>query len=99
MTIHIETPRCIIREIRHEDVDGMYEMDSDPEVHQYLGKQPIQSRDKAQEYIGLIHQQYADFGVGRWAVIDKQTNEFIGWTGFKFMNKVNGRTNTYDFGY
>ncbi len=99
MTIHLETPRCIIRELRLEDEEGMFAMDSDPQVHLYLGKQPIQSRNKAREYIELIHQQYADYGIGRWAVIDKETNEFLGWTGFKFMDKVNGRTDTYDFGY
>ena len=38
MNIHFETQRFFVRDIEQDDIKDMYEMDSDPEVHQYLGK-------------------------------------------------------------
>jgi RimJ/RimL family protein N-acetyltransferase len=100
MTIFTETNRCIIREVLPEDADGFFDMDADPEVHRYLGNKPIQSREQAVELINLIRQQYLDNGIGRWAIIDKLTNEFIGWTGFKLIKEtINDHINFYDLGY
>jgi [ribosomal protein S5]-alanine N-acetyltransferase len=69
--IFIETERLILREIVPTDVDGLFELDSDPEVHRYLGNKTIDSREKIVELIEFIRKQYADNGIGRWAIIDK----------------------------
>jgi len=83
-----------------EDVDPFFEMDSDPEVHKYLGTRPVENRDQIVETINYVRQQYIDSGIGRWAIVDKSTNQFIGWTGFKLVNYImNNRTNYYDLGY
>lgn len=37
MKIFAETKRRILREIIPIDIDGMFELDSDPDVHEYLG--------------------------------------------------------------
>ena len=83
-----------------EDVDPFYEMDSDPEVHRYLGTQPIKNKDQIADMIKYIRQQYIDNGIGRWAIVDKETNQFIGWTGLKLVkDMMNNQTNYYDLGY
>ena len=83
-----------------EDVDGMFEMDSDPEVHLYLGNQPIKTKEESAKMVAFIRQQYVDFGIGRWAMVEKETGNFIGWTGFKFnIETRNGHANYYDLGY
>lgn len=100
MSIYIETPRLIIRELTADDDQAMFEMDSDAEVHRYLGGKPYTSIEQSRENIAYIQQQYRENGIGRWAVMLKETNEFIGWTGYKLMReKVNGHINHYDFGY
>ena len=100
MTIHLETPRFIIRDITLEDEADMFEMDSDPEVHRYLGNKPMQTREEVRNYINMLLKQRADNGICRWAVVDKQTNEMVGWVGFRLMTEpVNGHVNYYDFGY
>ncbi len=100
MNLRIETPRLIIRELLPEDEQGMYEMDSDPEVHTYLGNRPYTDIAQSRENIDFVRQQYIDNGIGRWAVTLKDTGEFVGWTGFKLMTeKVNGHVGHYDFGY
>ena len=100
MKIITETERLIIREIVSTDVDAMYELHSDPEVHRYLGNKIITSQEKLIKAIDSLRQQYIDFGVGRWAMIDKKTNEFIGWTGIEFVTKeTNNYKCFYDLGY
>lgn len=100
MNIIAETERLIIRELLPTDIDGMFELDSDPEVHRYLGNEPVTDKKQALEVIHFIRQQYVDNGIGRWAIIDKKTNDFVGWTGLKFVTELtNNHKNFYDLGY
>lgn len=100
MKIYAETDRIILREIILNDAPAMFEMDADPEVHTYLGKSPIKTIDQAIENIGYIRQQYVDYGIGRWAIVDKRTKQFVGWGGLKYRtDEVNGRINFYEVGY
>jgi len=100
MKILVETERLILREILPKDVDGLFELDSDPEVHRYLGNKPVTDKDQIVDVINFIRQQYIDNGIGRWAIIDKKTNDFIGWTGLKFVTDLtNNHKNYYDLGY
>jgi [ribosomal protein S5]-alanine N-acetyltransferase len=95
-----ETERFVLREILPTDVEGLFELDSDPEVHRYLGNNPVKSIDEVNELIQFIRKQYIDNGIGRWAIIDKNTNQFIGWTGLKYVTEpINGKKNYYDLGY
>lgn len=96
----IETPRLIIREITFDDLQGMFELDSDVEVHRYLGNDCVKSIDESEKLIAFIHQQYLDNGIGRWAMVEKHSGNFIGWTGFKFIAEtINGHSGYYDLGY
>jgi len=99
MKIHIETSRFLLRDIEQDDVLGIFELDSDAGVHQYLGNHPIKSLEEAQEIINYIQGQYKQYGIGRWAIIEKETNEFIGWTGLKFETEVRDDMDYYDLGY
>lgn len=96
----LETERLILRPLAATDVHGLFLLDSDPEVHRYIGQRPIKTEEEAANVIAIIRQQYQDYGIGRWAVIEKATNDFIGWCGFKYMTEpVNKHVNHYDFGY
>lgn len=100
--IAIETQRLLIREIRKEDKYGLFEMDSDPEVHRYLGKKPISTLEDAEKAIKFIQRQYHEHGIGRWAVIEKKSGNFIGWTGLKYRTDGGvtiNHLNYYDLGY
>jgi ribosomal-protein-alanine N-acetyltransferase len=100
MNCLIETERLIIRELVLKDDQGMFELDSDKDVHQYLGNKPIKTIEQSREIINMIRQQYLDNGIGRWAVVEKSTNNFLGWTGFKLIKELtNHHINYYDLGY
>ena len=96
----IETERLIIRELLPSDDLGMFELDNDADVHRYLGNKPVQTLEEAQEMIRFIRQQYATNGIGRWAIIEKRSKDFVGWTGLKWItDTINQHSNFYDIGY
>ncbi|MFA9189291.1 GNAT family N-acetyltransferase [Flavobacterium magnesitis] len=100
MNITIETERLILRELLPIDDEGMYRLDSNPNVHKFLGNQPIISIEESRQYIDYIRNQYLENGIGRYAVILKETNEFIGWSGIKYITEhENGHINFYEIGY
>jgi len=101
MTIFVETERLILREVLLTDVDGMFELDSNPIVHKYMGTKPIKAIGEALKSINYIRQQYQDNNIGRWAVIEKSSGDFIGWSGLKLNTEepMNGCTNFYDIGF
>lgn len=98
--IFVTTERFWLREVLPSDEAGFWELDADPEVHRYLGNKPVTDRAQIREVIGFIRQQYVQHGIGRWAVVDKQSGEFVGWSGLKFVTDPhNGHQNFYDLGY
>ena len=101
MKFYIETERLILRELRIGDLDGMFELDSDPEVHRYLGNKPIKNKNEAKKTIENVLNQYKERGIGRWAVMEKHTGNFIGWSGIRLNTEynMNGFTTYHDVGY
>jgi len=100
MNIFAETERLVLRELLPTDAAGIFELDSDSEVQRYVGNSPLKTIDQAHEIIALIRKQYVENGIGRWAIIDKNTNNFLGWTGLKFYRTpINDHQNFYELGY
>src|SRR5690554_8098864 len=100
MKIHIETERLIMRDLTSEDAPNMFVMDSDAEVHAFLGNKPVVTIEETREIIKTIQKQYLENGIGRWAVQEKESGEFVGLSGFRLITDVvNERTGYYDLGY
>lgn len=99
MKTSFETDRLLLREFLPSDDFAMFELDSDPEVHLYLGNNPAKSIYDSRKNISNIRQQYLENGIGRWAVFIKETGEFAGWSGLKLERNVNGHLSFYDLGY
>ena len=103
MNIFAETERLILREIMPTDIEGMFELDSDPIVHKYLGNKPVKTKKEVEKVIEFIRQQYKERGIGRWAAIEKSSGDFIGWSGIKLntgeKEALNGKQDFYDIGY
>ena len=100
MKILAETERLILRELEYTDEKDLFEMDSDPEVHLFIENNPVKSIDEITKVIEILKKQYKENGIARWAVIDKLTNECIGWSGLKYFNQpLNKHNNFYELGY
>ncbi|MDK2772296.1 MAG: GNAT family N-acetyltransferase [Flavobacterium sp.] len=96
-----ETERLLLRPLELSDADAMFIMDSNPLVHKYLWNKPVTKVDEVIKVIEYVQRQYQENKTGRFATILKETGEFIGWTGIKFVNDhvENGNTNFFDYGY
>jgi RimJ/RimL family protein N-acetyltransferase len=85
--IHIilETPRLALRQFTEDDVDNLFDLNSDPEVMRYLtGGRPT-PREVIRDQIIPFH--LAVYGrldrLGTWAAESAATGEFLGWFHFR----------------
>lgn len=100
MNLILETDRLILRELLLSDAEAFFAMDSNPNVHKYLWNKPVQKIEETIEVIEFVRKQYVENGIGRFAMISKETNEFVGWAGLKYNTEVeNNKVNFYDIGY
>jgi len=101
MDLKFESERLLYRPLELTDADALFELNKNPNVHRYLWQKPEVEIDESLKVIEYVQKQYKENGIGRFATILKETSEFIGWTGIKFVNDhvENGNTNFYDYGY
>jgi ribosomal-protein-alanine N-acetyltransferase len=85
--IIIETPRLLLRNFRQEDAVGFYALNNDPEVLRYTGDEAFRNVEEAAQFIAHYH-HYQQYGYGRWAVVHKQDDAFIGFCGLKYHPEV-----------
>lgn len=88
-----------MRPIEEGDAEALFRLDSDLRVHQFLGNQPVKSIDEVTTTIRYIHQQYLEHGIGRLAVVDRETDKFLGWSGLKWETGIRPEEPYYDLGY
>lgn len=90
----LETARLVLREMVEEDAKNMFELNADPEVIQYTGNVAFKDVEEAREFL-LNYTHYKEYGFGRWAMINKEDQAFIGWCGLKYIPEVD----EIDIGY
>lgn len=86
--MQFETDRLILRPITQEDFDSWYEILSDAETMKYYPA-PYDAAG-VQRWIDWTLSNYARYGFGLWALVLKETGEFIGDCGITMQN-INGR--------
>lgn len=79
----LETERTYLREMTPDDARNAYELNLDPLVIQYTGDVSFESVEDARLFL-TKYAHYEKYGFGRWAVISKETNEYLGWCGLKY---------------
>ena len=80
----IETPRLLLRNYSLSDFDSLYEIMSDPETMQHYPA-PFDA-DRTRNWITWNLDNYEKYGFGLWAVVLKETGEFIGDCGITLQN-------------
>ncbi len=79
----LETLRLHLRRFEKSDAESLFLLNLDPEVIQYTGDISFENTLDAQIFLAN-YDHYDKFDFGRWAVIEKSSNEFIGWCGLKY---------------
>lgn len=74
-----QTPRLVLRQWKAEDFEPFARLNADPEVMRYFPNplSPDESDAMASKICGLIEKD----GYGFWAVEEKESGQFIGFTG------------------
>lgn len=88
MNIILETNRLLLRELTSDDTEDFYRLNLNPNVIRYTGNSSFKSIEEAREFL----ENYKDYqvnGYGRWAVILKDSNQFLGWCGLKLGEMEN----------
>lgn len=100
MDLLLETKNLLLREMKIDDAEALYQMDCNPKVHQYLWNKPVNSIDEIYQNIEKVRNQYLENNIGRFVVLEKESNSIIGWAGLKYNTEtVHNRINFYDIGY
>jgi len=89
------TKRLALRELIPDDAQSFYDLNSDPDVLQYTGDNVFDSVAGARSFLANYVAVYGKHGVGRWAVISKEDEAFLGWCGLKYSED----TKVYDLGF
>ncbi len=79
----LETERLILRELTLDDVEPLHEVLGDPWTMRYY-HHPF-SREEVVDWIERWMAAYRDNGFGLWALVLKQTGEFVGGTGLTWQ--------------
>lgn len=79
----LETPRLILREMTEDDFTSLHAILSDPETMRYY-PQPYDEAG-VRRWIAWCRESYEKHGFGLWAVVLKETGEFIGDCGISLQ--------------
>ncbi len=84
MKIILETERLLLREYTADDFDALHKILSDPETMQHYPAPYDEAGTR--HWIDWSLENYAKYGFGLWAVVLKETGEFIGDCGLTIQN-------------
>ncbi len=94
MSIILETERLVLREFELLDAHGMFLLNSDVDVIKYTGDPHFRNLEETENLI-RNYDQYKKYKLGRLTVLLKETREYLGWCGLKFLEDKNA----IDIGY
>ena len=87
----ITAPRVILRWISEADVDGLYEIFSDPQVMRYWSTVPLPNREAAADLQREIADHNESEKMFKWGVALRDSNLLIGTATLFNLNLDNGR--------
>jgi RimJ/RimL family protein N-acetyltransferase len=99
MHIILETPRLALRQFTEDDVDDLFNLNSDPEVMRYLtGGKPTPREEIRDQFIPFHLAVYERLDrLGTWAAESTASGEFLGW--FHFRPGPGSDITNIDLGY
>lgn len=83
----IETNSLYLRELTVADAENFYLLNADEDVIKYTGDKAFDSIKDAKSFLENYN-PYQEYGYGRWAVIAKSNEEFLGWCGLKYSPEI-----------
>lgn len=81
----IETARLHLRMFTLDDLDALARIFSDPLVTKHLGTGQAASREETAIALDSFIRHWQQHGFGRWAVVDKEHGELVGYGGLRSL--------------
>lgn len=92
----IETDRLLLRPFNLSDIEPSFQINADPRVTRYTHDGGVKTLEEIDHIIRInVLGDYHKYGFGRFAVIHKQDNRFIGFSGLKYLPELD----QVDIGY
>jgi RimJ/RimL family protein N-acetyltransferase len=86
----LETARLILRPFTPDDAEASHAMSQDPEVMKFLGGVYTGTIEEHREMLKKAPiGDYEKYGFGRHAIIHKETGEYMGFNGMKYIEELN----------
>ena len=76
------TERLLLTQFSCEDIDGFYQLNSEPDVLMYTGDKPFANKQEVAQFIAN-YDQYQQHGFGRWSLYLKHSHHYIGFCGLR----------------
>ena len=92
--MNLLTPRLRLRPLHPGDAPWFYALNEDPQVLQYTGDKPFPDPSAARAFLAR-YDQTVRYGLGRLAVLDRQSEDVLGWCGLR----RDPETNEVDLGF
>ncbi|WP_309641567.1 GNAT family N-acetyltransferase [Flavobacterium sp.] len=90
----LETNRLYLRPMTVDDAENIHALNLDPEVIQFTGDEAFENVESAKIFLEN-YDHYTQYGFGRWAVIEKESEAFLGWCGLKYTPELDA----FDIGF
>lgn len=76
----LETTRLFLRRFNENDIDPVFAMRRDADIMRFI--RPVQiNRAETRDWIELVSSRWAGEKIGFCAVVEKASNDFVGWCG------------------
>ncbi len=93
---NLETKRLLLRKLRYEDVDDIYEYAQDPEVAKFVMWNPHSSKEETFNFMNTVIEYYIKHRPAPWGIELKSEKKIIGTVGF---TKLFPKENKGEIGY
>ena len=93
-SLTVQSTRLLLRPFRDDDATALLALNSDPKVLEFTADAPFQDKADALDFI-KTYRKDTPAGLGRYAVIRRQDEEFLGWCGLKYHPEAD----VVDLGY
>ena len=82
----INSHRLTIRPFNETDVDAVFALRSDPEIMRFI-RAPQTEREETVSWIKRLSSLWETSGIGFGALIEKESDELIGWSGLWILKE------------
>lgn len=85
----LETPQLLLRPFTIDDAEAYWPLLRLPDVLRYTGETPKTSLDEVRDILLTRPlRDYATFGYGRMACIEKSSGRLVGFSGLKYLDEL-----------